>query len=103
MEHGIPGIVVAVSRDSELLYAKGFGYSDVENCVRTRVDTVMRIASISKPLTCLLAAKLIETGRLDIDRPIDAYVSDLPAFRVDEHNGTSKITARQLMSHTSGL
>jgi CubicO group peptidase (beta-lactamase class C family) len=65
----------------------------------------MRIASISKPLTCLLAAKLVESNLLDLDLPIDNYLNDLPQFKLlnDKTNRTYKINARQLMSHTSGI
>ena len=46
-----PGLVVAVSVDGRLVWSEGFGYADVENGVPCSPDTVMRIASISKPLT----------------------------------------------------
>ncbi len=98
-------MIVAVSKNNQLIYSKGFGYSDVENNVKASPNTVMRIASISKPLTCLLAAKLIETNQLDLDLPIDNYLNDIPQFKLlnDKMNRTFKINARQLMSHTSGM
>lgn len=83
-EHGIPGIVVAISRDGKTLYNRGFGYSDVENSVKARADTVMRIASISKPITCTLAAMLLENNQLDIDKPIETYLKDLPNFKFND-------------------
>ncbi len=104
IEHGIPGVIVAVSKNQRLVYSKGFGYSDVENNVKATPNTVMRIASISKPLTCLLAARLVEINKLDLNLPIDNYLNDIPEFKLlnDKMNRTFKINARQLMSHTSG-
>ena len=61
----------------------------------------MRIASISKPITCAIAAKLIELKKLDIDKPINEYVDNLPSFKYKNKEYT--ITTRQLMCHTSGI
>ena len=50
-EHaGSPGVSVAVSMDGKLVWSEGFGFADVENRVLCSARTVMRIASISKPL-----------------------------------------------------
>ena len=95
-EHGIPGIVVAVSQNGETIYNKGFGYSDVENLIRANSNTIMRIASISKPITCTIAAILYENGKLDFDKSISSYLNDLPLK-------VKYITSRQLMSHSSGI
>lgn len=94
--------MVAVTKDSNLVYSKGFGYADVENCVRAHPHTVIRIASISKPITCLIAAKLWEEGKLDVDKPISAYLPpDVPALKYK--GKPTVITTRQLMAHTSGI
>jgi serine beta-lactamase-like protein LACTB len=100
-EFGIPGLVVAVSRNNQVVYSRGFGFSDVENSLKANQDTVMRIASISKPIALAVAAKLIELNKLDIDKPVNEYVKDLPPFKFN--NKEFKITTRQLMCHTSGI
>jgi serine beta-lactamase-like protein LACTB, mitochondrial len=74
---------------------------DVENLVKANVNTVMRIASISKPITCVIAAKLYEEGKLDFDKSIELYLPDLPIFKFNDK--PVKITTRQLISHTSGI
>ena len=56
----------------------GFGYADVENRVECRPDTVMRIASISKSQTMTIVARLMEQGKLDIDKPVESYVPSWP-------------------------
>lgn len=55
----------------------GFGWSDVENAVACTADSVMRIASISKALTSLVTARLVDRGVLDLDTPIRTYLPDL--------------------------
>lgn len=73
---------MAVSKNGKTLYNRGFGYSDVENSVRANMNTLMRIASISKPISCAIAGILHESGKLDFDKPIDEYIgSDLPVFK----------------------
>ena len=61
----------------------------------------MRIASISKPITCFIAAKLYENNKLDFDKSIEFYLPYLPDFKYNDK--IVKITPRQLVSHTSGI
>jgi serine beta-lactamase-like protein LACTB len=90
-----------VSENGRTIYSNGFGYCDVENMQHAHPHTVMRIASISKPIACTIAAKLCESGKLDLDKPIDFYLKDLPKFKSD--NREYQITTRHLISHTSGI
>ncbi|KAJ7387896.1 hypothetical protein OS493_001246 [Desmophyllum pertusum] len=77
-ETGSPGVCVAVSIDGKPVWSEGFGFADIENRVLCSAKTVMRIASISKPLTATAAAKLWEEGKLDLDAPIQKYVASFP-------------------------
>ena len=65
-------MTVAVSVNGVEAWSEGFGYSNVEQLTPCTKDTVMRIASISKPITAAIAAKLVEQGKLDLDQPIQA-------------------------------
>lgn len=100
-EYGVPGIVIGVSVNGETIYKKAIGYSDVENNQKANVDTIMRIASISKPITCAISAKLFELNKLDLDKSVNDYLNNLTVFNWNDKN--VEITARQLMSHTSGI
>jgi hypothetical protein len=60
------------------LFAAGLGYANVENRVPCSGDTVMRIASISKSMTMAIAGKLMEQGKLDLDKPVQHYVKEWP-------------------------
>ena len=96
IESGTPGIVIGVAVDGKTVWKHGFGYADVENRVVAHPDTLMRIASISKSLTITAAARLLETGQLDLDRNVRDYVPAWPESQ-------PKITTRQLVSHMSGI
>lgn len=112
-------MVVAVSVNGVQAWAEGFGYSDVEQLTPCTKDTVMRIASISKTVTAVIAAKLVDEGKLNLDQPVQArsrllrtemlyihfrlqkYVADFPEKTFEGKKVT--ITPRHLLSHTSGI
>lgn len=76
----------------------GYGYADVENRLLATPHTVMRIASISKALTAAAVGRLLEQGKLDLDRPVGRY---LEGNAWPERH--PEITPRQLLSHLSGV
>lgn len=92
----IPGLSVAVAVDNEVRWERGYGFADLENCVAATPATVYRLASVSKPITAAAVLQLAEQGRLDLDAPIQRYV---PSFPVKPY----PVTARQLLSHLSGI
>ncbi|KAM4734872.1 serine beta-lactamase-like protein LACTB, mitochondrial isoform 2-T2 [Anableps anableps] len=100
-EVGAPGLVVGVAVDGVQVWCEGIGYADLENRVPCTPDTVMRIASISKPLTTAAAARLCEEGKLDLDAPVQKYVPEFPQKQFDGKDVT--ITSRMLLSHLSGI
>jgi CubicO group peptidase (beta-lactamase class C family) len=91
-----PGMAVAVAVDGKLVWAEGFGFADLEQCVPASPKTKFRIGSTSKPLTAAAAMLLYEQGRLDLDSPIQRYV---PAFPDKGY----VITTRQLLGHLGGI
>jgi N-acyl-D-amino-acid deacylase len=99
----IPGGAVAVMRDGKLIYARGFGYADVENKTLVRPDAQFRIASVSKTITATAIMKLVEEGKLKLDdrvAPFIAHLTPAPAATVDPR--WEQITIRQLLNHTGG-
>jgi serine beta-lactamase-like protein LACTB len=101
LEKGCPGVVVAVTVDGKEIWSKGYGLSDVENLVECKPASVMRIASISKPLTMVAIARLWEQGKLDLDKSIQHYVSSWPDKTFKGQKVT--ITTRQLVSMMGGV
>ncbi|KAG9340709.1 hypothetical protein JZ751_020299 [Albula glossodonta] len=100
-EVGAPGMVIGVSVDGIPIWCEGMGYADLENRVPCCPETVMRIASISKPLTAAAVGRLWENGRLDLDAPVQKYVPEFPEKQFEGEDVT--ITPRMLLSHLSGI
>uniref|UniRef100_A0A3P9K8T0 Lactamase, beta n=1 Tax=Oryzias latipes TaxID=8090 RepID=A0A3P9K8T0_ORYLA len=100
-EVGAPGLVVGVSVDGSQVWSEGLGYADLENRVPCTPETVMRIASISKPFTTAAAAHLCQEGKLKLDVPVQEYVPEFPQKHFDGKVVT--ITPRMLLSHLSGI
>lgn len=101
MRSGAPGLSVGVTVDGHKIWNTGFGLADVEQMVPCTGQTVMRIASISKTITAVIAARLVQEGKFDIDKPIQSYFSNFP--RKQYNSEAVEITSRQLLCHTSGI
>jgi CubicO group peptidase (beta-lactamase class C family) len=95
----IAGAVVLVVKDGAILFAKGYGYSDVEKKTPVTVDaTLFRPGSISKLFTWTAVMQLVEQGKLDLDRDINDYLD----FKIPAKFG-KPITLRNIMTHTPGF
>ena len=92
----IPGLSCAAFVGDRIVYARGFGLSDVENDVPATTETVYRLASISKPLTAVLVMQLVEEGALDLDQDLHGLVPEWPKKRWP-------VTTRQLLGHLGGV
>jgi CubicO group peptidase (beta-lactamase class C family) len=99
-EFQIPGASVAVVQDGKVIYSKGFGYRDVEKKMPVTPDTLFAIGSISKSFTSLVFATQNDEGLVDWDKPVRNYV---PTFKLDDPIATDHATAKDLLSHRSGL
>jgi CubicO group peptidase (beta-lactamase class C family) len=87
-------------RDTQVIYAKGFGWADVEAQRPVTPETIFYIASTTKSFTGLAAVLLDEQGRLDLDAPLSRY---LPAAKLQAPLNPDSITLRSLLSHTHGI
>ena len=96
---GIPGAVVTVVADGQVLLAKGYGVADVG--AQRPVDaqeTLFRVGSVSKLFAWTAVMQLVEQGRIDLDTDINQYLDfAVPAFQ------GKPITMRNLMTHTAGF
>lgn len=101
--YAIPGGAVAVLRDGKLIYARGFGYADVENKTPVQPDALFRIASVSKPITGVAIMKLVEEGKLALDDRVAPFIAHLtPAAGATVDPRWEQVTIRQLLNHTGG-
>jgi CubicO group peptidase (beta-lactamase class C family) len=94
--HHVPGLSVAVTGPSRLIYAEGFGRADVTGNRPATPDTAYLWFSMSKIATATVAMRLADEGALDLDAPVSEY---FPAYRA---RAGSQPTVRQLLSHTAG-
>jgi serine beta-lactamase-like protein LACTB, mitochondrial len=97
VEKGVPGVSVAVVKDSELAWSGGFGMADLENSVPATAQTLYRLASLSKPITAVAALRLWQQDKLDLDAPVQKYC---PAFPEKKEG---PITTRELLGHLAGI
>jgi CubicO group peptidase (beta-lactamase class C family) len=97
----VPGVAVAQVRDGALTWSKGYGKADTATEVPVTADTVFQVASISKSVSAWGVMRLVEQGRLDLDAPVETYLTrwHLPASRFD----SGGVTIRRLLNHTAGL
>ena len=97
----IPSVAVAVVKDGQIIWEEGFGWADREKQVAATAHTAYSLASMTKPITATAAMKLQEAGKLDIDSPIERYLS---GTKLTGYAGsTDAVTARRIMSHSAGL
>ncbi len=96
-EQKIPGLSLAVVKDGETIYLKGYGARNLKYNIPSTPDTLYGIASCTKSITCLAIMQLQEKGKLSVNDPIKKY---LPVtLELDEE----PITIHHLMSHSSGI
>lgn len=97
----LPGLSVAVVKNQELIWSKGFGYADVERKQPMKPETIFSICSISKLFTSVAIMQLVEQGKLHLDDSIQAI---LPAYTVKQQFPESgPVTIRGLLTHSSGV
>ena len=92
----IPGLQIVVISHNKIVLAKAYGKANVEFSVPATEKTIFSINSIAKIFTATSIMRLVEDGKLDIEKPISKYVDSLPV-------NWRKVTIKQLLSHTSGL
>jgi CubicO group peptidase (beta-lactamase class C family) len=93
--HKVAGLSVAIVKDGKVIYAKGFGWKNMAKKIPASDITRYRLASVSKPITSLLAFELIRKDRLELDFMVKRYLRSLPTG----HN----YSTRHILGHLSGI
>src|SRR6266702_1509667 len=113
-QKNLPGVVAMVADADGVIYQGASGKRDTAKNVPMTVDSIFRIASMTKPITSVAVMQLVESGRLKLDEPVATYLPELSQVQVleefDASTGKAKLrppkappTVRQLLSHTSGF
>src|SRR5215831_4069309 len=92
----VPGFSVAVAIDGRVVWSEGFGFSDLAAKKPVTPATRFRIGSVSKSITSVGLALLVERGQVDLDAPVQKYVPDFPVKE-------EPITTRMLGGHLAGI
>ncbi len=103
MEHyHVPGVSIAVVDSGRIAWARGFGVKEVGTVDSVTATTLFQAASISKPVAATAMLRLVEEGRLDLDTPVNRY---LTSWKVPENAFTARepVTLRRIVSHSAGL
>ncbi len=100
-KYKVPGAAVAFIQNDGIACTCGYGFADKQNGIIITNQTVFQAASISKPVTAWAVMKLVESGRLDLDTPVEKYLTRwfLPPSEFDHYG----VTIRRILSHTAGL
>jgi CubicO group peptidase (beta-lactamase class C family) len=97
----LPGMSLAIIDDQAMVYANGFGYSDLDRQVKATPDTIYSVCSISKIFTGIAVMQLRDAGKVNLDDPVAHY---LPWFSPRNLSPDSQPpTLRDLLRHSGGL
>jgi methyl acetate hydrolase len=109
----VPGVVAVAATDKGILYEGAFGTRDLAKGSEMTLDTIFRLASMTKAVTSVAAMQLVEQGKLQLDRPVGNILPELSAPQVLEgfdDSGAPRlrpakrpITLRLLLTHTAGF
>jgi len=104
----VTGAGIAIFNHGKLTYLKAYGFRDVQKNLPLTVDSVMSAASFSKVASAYLVMKLVDDRMMDLDRPVYQYLpKPLPEYPrygdLANDERYKRITARMLLSHTSGF
>lgn len=97
----VPGISISIIHNYNIAYSKSFGVADVNTNLPVDSNTMFEACSMSKPVFAYLVLKLVEQGKLELDKPLCNYLPE--KFICEDEDYPKQITARMILSHTSGL
>jgi CubicO group peptidase (beta-lactamase class C family) len=92
----IPGVALAFVANGRVLYARGFGYANLERKTTVTPVTLFRLGSLSKPVTALAVIAEARARKIPLDAPIGKYLPTLAP-------SVGRVTLHQLLTHTAGL
>jgi CubicO group peptidase (beta-lactamase class C family) len=112
----LPGAVIFIARDGQLVYAKSFGWQDREKKIPMSNDSIFRLYSMTKPVVSVAAMMLVEEGKIGLQEPVSKYIPEFKDMKVGVESKDAdgkpvvtlvdakrQITVQDLLRHTSGL
>ncbi|MEH6677388.1 serine hydrolase domain-containing protein [Phenylobacterium sp.] len=104
----LAGAVTLLAREGKVVHYEAYGVQDVATGQPTKLDTIYRIASMTKPITGVAMMILWEEGRWSLDDPVAKHIPEFADLMVATADGETEpqahpMTMRELMSHTAGF
>jgi CubicO group peptidase (beta-lactamase class C family) len=112
----LPGAVVLIARDGQLVHAKTYGWQDREKNIPMSADSIFRLYSMTKPVVSVAAMMLVEEGRLGLQEPVSKFIPEFKDMKVGIESKDAEgkpvlalvdakrqITVQDLLRHTSGF
>ena len=96
---GVPGTALGIVQNGELVFAKGYGVTEIGMDNPVTPQTVFNLASVAKTLTATAVMQLVEQGKVDLNEPVTTY---LPYFEMADER-YQDLTVRHVMTHRTGL
>jgi CubicO group peptidase (beta-lactamase class C family) len=97
----VPGLSIALIRNGKLVWTGAFGFANADTKKPVTKETIFEAASLSKPVFAYGVLKLVDKGKLDLDTPLNKYLGN--DYDVVNDPRINLITARRVLSHTSGF
>ena len=96
----IPGLAIAITEGDRIIFLKGYGFADVDNQIPVDPqEHLFRVASVSKPFAWMSLLQLAESGKIDLDEDVNAYLD----FEIPDTFPGRPIRVRHLATHTTGF
>lgn len=95
--YAVPGVSIAIVKDNKVIFAKGYGNSSQSSGKQVDINTLFQAASLSKAVTALGVAQLVDKENLSLEKPVNDYLKD---WKLD---GGDSVTISQLLSHSAGV
>ncbi len=112
----LPGAVILVGRNGNLVHAEAIGFQDPKTAAVMRRDSIFRLYSMTKPIVSVAAMMLVEEGKIFLADPVSKYLPELANLKVgiersdasgkkilDVVAATREMTIHDLLRHTAGL
>jgi len=99
-EWNVPGIAIAIVKDDQIVYSRGFGVRSLETREPVDANTIFAIGSPTKSVTATALAMLVDDGRMSWDTPVKDYV---PEFETYDPYVTSQLSSRDIACHRTGI
>lgn len=110
----ISGVVTILARHGKIVEFDAVGLRDIENNAPMQKDSLFRIASLTKPVTCAAVMQLVDEGRVSLIDPVEKYIPEDKGIKMNPCDGRAgsncagvaphrPINIEDLMTHTSGL